>query len=110
MPVQAPALELDDIQHFLISRPPALAARYEFLSFREPTGGRAWLTGILDKVGTGRGWHSSQNAQNPELSWGNDAQWKPWKSPTPDFSTVTTALGNPAKDAGFPHSPSYDGG
>jgi len=28
----------------------------------------------------------------------------------PDFSTVPTALGNPATDAGFPHFPSHDGG
>jgi hypothetical protein len=27
-----------------------------------------------------------------------------------DFSTVSTALGNPAKGAGFPHSHSDDGG
>lgn len=54
MLVESPTLELGDIQHFLISRPPALAARYEFLSFREPTGARVWLTGILDKVGTAR--------------------------------------------------------
>jgi deferrochelatase/peroxidase EfeB len=54
LPVETPALALDDIQHFLISRPPALAARYEFLSFREPSGGHAWLSGILDKVGTVR--------------------------------------------------------
>jgi hypothetical protein len=27
------ALELEDIQHFLMSRPPARAARYEFLTF-----------------------------------------------------------------------------
>ena len=26
-------LELDDIQHFLLTRTPALAARYEFLKF-----------------------------------------------------------------------------
>jgi deferrochelatase/peroxidase EfeB len=45
-------LEFDDIQHFLIARPPALAARYEFLTFRHPVGGRTWLTGVLDKVGT----------------------------------------------------------
>ena len=44
-------LELDDIQHFLISRPPALAARYEFLTFRQPAAGREWLSGIIDKVG-----------------------------------------------------------
>jgi deferrochelatase/peroxidase EfeB len=45
------ALELDDIQHFLISRPPALAARYEFLTIRQPVAGRKWLSGIVDKVG-----------------------------------------------------------
>src|SRR5512145_572367 len=44
-------LELDDIQHFLMTRPHALAARYEFLSFRDPNGARAWLGGILPKVG-----------------------------------------------------------
>jgi deferrochelatase/peroxidase EfeB len=47
-------LEFEDIQHFLIARPPALAARYEFLTFRRPEGGRAWLTGLLDKVGTAK--------------------------------------------------------
>src|SRR5207253_6669602 len=48
-------LELHDIQHFLIARPPALAARYEFLAFRRPEGTRAWITGILDRVGTAQG-------------------------------------------------------
>ena len=43
-------LEFDDIQHILITRVPALTGRYEFLSFREPAQGRAWLAGILDKV------------------------------------------------------------
>ena len=38
-------LELEDIQHFLISRPPALAARYEFLTFRRLGAGREWLEG-----------------------------------------------------------------
>src|SRR6516164_9816149 len=28
----------------------------------------------------------------------------------PDFSPVSTALGNPATDAGFPHFHSHDGG
>jgi deferrochelatase/peroxidase EfeB len=54
LPVETCVLELDDIQHFLISRPAALAARYEFLSFREPAGGRAWLAGLLDKVGAAK--------------------------------------------------------
>jgi Dyp-type peroxidase family len=47
-------LELDDIQHFLLTRPRALAARYGFLSFRQPDQGRAWLSGIIDRVGCGR--------------------------------------------------------
>lgn len=48
-------LELDDIQHFLMTRPFALAARYEFLSFRDPSGAKVWLSGILPKVGNARG-------------------------------------------------------
>jgi hypothetical protein len=43
-------LELDDIQHILITRTPALTGRYEFLSFDDPAGGRAWLTELLDRV------------------------------------------------------------
>src|SRR5690348_14896470 len=48
-------LELDDIQHFLWARTPAFAARYGFLTVRQPDQGRAWLAGILDKVGTAQG-------------------------------------------------------
>ena len=43
-------LEFDDIQHILLTRAPALTGRYEFLSFRNPAGGRAWLAGVRDKV------------------------------------------------------------
>jgi len=48
------SLDFDDIQHFLMSRPPARAARYEFLTFSSATGGRAWLKGLIDKVGTAK--------------------------------------------------------
>jgi Dyp-type peroxidase family len=44
------ALEFDDIQHILLTRTPALTGRYEFLSFRSPSGGRAWLKEILKTV------------------------------------------------------------
>jgi deferrochelatase/peroxidase EfeB len=47
-------LELDDTQHFLLTRPRALAARYGFLTFRQRDQGRAWLSGIIDRVGRGR--------------------------------------------------------
>src|SRR5262245_40133975 len=58
-------LDLDDIQHFLLTRPRALAARYGFLTFRQPDQGRAWLSGIIDPVGPGRpgalgGWLDSR--------------------------------------------------
>jgi Dyp-type peroxidase family len=43
-------LELEDIQHILLTRAPALTGRYEFLSFRNAAGGRAWLAEILPKV------------------------------------------------------------
>jgi hypothetical protein len=44
-------LELDDIQHFLVTRPRAQAARYGFLTFRRPDHARAWLSGIIERVG-----------------------------------------------------------
>lgn len=44
------ALELDDIQHILLTRTPALTGRYEFLSFDSAEGGRAWLAELLDRV------------------------------------------------------------
>jgi Dyp-type peroxidase family len=50
-------LEFDDIQHILLTRVPALTGRYEFLSFRNPAGGRAWLAAILETV------HSVQQAR-----------------------------------------------
>jgi Dyp-type peroxidase family len=43
-------LEFDDIQHILLMRVPALTGRYEFLSFRNAAGGRAWLSAIREKV------------------------------------------------------------
>ena len=52
--VTSDSLDLEDLQHFLMSRPPARAARYEFLHFQSGTGGRAWLAGLIDKVGTAK--------------------------------------------------------
>lgn len=43
-------LELDDIQHLLLTRTPAMTGRYEFLTFDTAAGGRAWLTELLDRV------------------------------------------------------------
>jgi Dyp-type peroxidase family len=43
-------LEFDDIQHILLTRAPAMTGRYEFLSFRDPAGGRGWLSAIKGTV------------------------------------------------------------
>src|ERR1700733_3084082 len=44
-----------------------------------------------------------------KVSCGNAGPWKAWKTQE-RFSTLPTALGNPATAAGFPHSHSYGGG
>src|SRR4051794_41947952 len=43
-------LELEDIQHILLTRTPALTGQYEFVSFRDPAAGRTWVGALLDKV------------------------------------------------------------
>src|ERR1700752_4778411 len=45
-------LDLDNIQHILLTRTPAMTGRYEFLSFDNPAGGRAWLGELQDKAGS----------------------------------------------------------
>ena len=59
-------LDLDDIQHFLLQRPRAIAARYGFLTFREPAQARAYLAGLVHNVGT-----AATTAKSTEL----DARW-----------------------------------
>lgn len=58
-------MELDDIQHFLVTRTPALAARYEFLSFDGAGAGKTWLAGLVDKVGT----VSTVGTESPDARW-----------------------------------------
>jgi Dyp-type peroxidase family len=43
-------LEIDDIQHIVLTRVPALTGRYEFLSFDSGDSGRAWLSAMADQV------------------------------------------------------------
>jgi len=54
-------LESDDIQHILLTRAPALTGRYEFLSFRDAAGGRAWLSAISDRVQSASAMRASVN-------------------------------------------------
>jgi Dyp-type peroxidase family len=48
--VRLAVLELDDIQHILLTRTPALTGRYVFLKFADAESGRAWLKEILSTV------------------------------------------------------------
>src|ERR1700730_1994315 len=59
-------LEFDDIQHILLMRVPALTGRYEFLSFRNATGGRTWLSAIREKV---RSAGEVRASVEPEKRW-----------------------------------------
>ena len=45
-------LELEDIQHYLLTRPRASIASYNFMTFKNGEGGRKWLEAVLDTVGT----------------------------------------------------------
>ena len=47
------ALELEDIQHFLLMRPRALAARYGFLTFRDAALARKYVGKVAEYVGSG---------------------------------------------------------
>ena len=55
----SPMLELDEIQHFPLARPRALAPRYGFRTFRRPDQSRAWHSGIIERVGHGGAVESS---------------------------------------------------
>jgi Dyp-type peroxidase family len=59
-------LELDDIQHILLTRTPAMTGRYEFLSFDDPAGGRAWLTELIDRV---------QSAADAQATMDSSERW-----------------------------------
>jgi deferrochelatase/peroxidase EfeB len=81
------ALEFEDIQHFLLARTPALAARYEFLTFRKPASGRAWLSGLIDKVGTGK----SVGSASPDSRWVSLAfTWKGLQALGVDDASLAT--------------------
>ena len=59
-------LEFDDIQHLVLTRVPASTGRYEFLSFRQPSQGRAWLAGIIDKVASAQ---AVRDGVDSEMRW-----------------------------------------
>jgi Dyp-type peroxidase family len=57
-------LELDDIQHILVTRTPALTGRYEFLTFHDTASARSWLAGILEKIRSASSVRSTVESDN----------------------------------------------
>lgn len=47
-------LELDDIQHYLLARPHATIAQYNFITFKSSESGRRWIAALLDTVGVAK--------------------------------------------------------
>ena len=47
-------LELEDIQHYLLARPNAVIAQYNFISFRDAAAGRKWVETLAPIVGTAK--------------------------------------------------------
>ena len=59
-------IELDDIQHYLLTRPRASIARYNFITFRNAESGRKWLEALLDIIGTVKSVHDGSET---DMRW-----------------------------------------
>src|SRR5579862_7049543 len=59
-------LELEDIQHYLLTRPHATIAQYNFITFRTAEAGRKWINALSDIVG---------NAKTVMASGETDMRW-----------------------------------
>jgi deferrochelatase/peroxidase EfeB len=59
-------LELDDIQHYLLTRPNATIAQYNFISFKNAESGRKWIAALSDKIGTVK---SVMEASETDMRW-----------------------------------------
>ena len=62
----ADTLELDDIQHILLTRTPSLTGEYVFVSFQNPESGRAWLKGLA---------HTVRSAADVQSSIASSQRW-----------------------------------
>ena len=47
-------LELEDIQHYLLTRPHATIAQYNFMTFHTAEGGRRWISELAGIVGNAK--------------------------------------------------------
>ena len=59
-------LELDDIQHYLLTRPQASIAQYNFITFHNAEAGRKWVNAISETVGIAK---TVMAASESEMRW-----------------------------------------
>ncbi|WP_336518447.1 hypothetical protein [Pollutibacter soli] len=59
-------LELDDIQHYLLTRPHATIAEYVFVTFKNAESGRNWIASLLDTVGNAK---TVMAASDTDMRW-----------------------------------------
>ncbi|MHA4843608.1 Dyp-type peroxidase [Flavitalea antarctica] len=59
-------LELEDVQHYLLTRPHAVIAQYNFICFRSAEAGRNWVNTLSDIVGTAK---TVMAASETDMRW-----------------------------------------
>jgi deferrochelatase/peroxidase EfeB len=59
-------IELEDIQHYLLTRPNAKIAQYDFLTFKDSQSARKWLTELLPTIGTVK---SVMDSSEADMRW-----------------------------------------
>lgn len=59
-------LELEDIQHYLLTRPNAKIAQYDFLTFKDPQSARNWLAELLPTIGNAK---SVMESSETDMRW-----------------------------------------
>ena len=59
-------LELEDVQHYLLTRPHATIAQYNFITFRNAQAGRDWVSTLSEIVGTAK---TVMAASETDMRW-----------------------------------------
>ena len=59
-------LELEDVQHYLLTRPHATIAQYNFITFRTAESGRKWINALADIVGNAK---TVMSASDTDMRW-----------------------------------------
>ncbi|TMI86150.1 MAG: peroxidase, partial [Bacteroidetes bacterium] len=59
-------MELEDIQHYLLTRPHATIAQYNFITFQNAEAGRKWVGALSEIVGNAK---TVMAASETDMRW-----------------------------------------